>query len=65
MAETVSNLCIQKLQKIGVQKNCRKSRGYIEDLFETTVDVQMTTIRQHCLLKMEAMRKHIASVENP
>ena len=33
------------------KKNCRKSRGYIEDLLETTLDAQMTTIRQYCLLK--------------
>ena len=46
--------------KLKCQKNlCQKSRGYIDDLLETTVDAQMTTFRQYCLPKIETIPKHI------
>ena len=51
-------------ENCSVKKNlCQKSRGYFEDLLETTVDAQMTTIRQYCLPKIETIPKHIGSVE--
>ena len=47
------------------KKLCQKSRGYIEDLLQTTVDAQMTTIRQYCLLRIETIPKYVGSVEKP
>lgn len=61
MAETVSNKYTQKLQNVGVSK----SRGYIEDLLETTADAQMTTFPHYCLPKIETMLKYIRTVEKP
>ena len=42
---------------------CQESCGYTEDLLETTVDAQMTTIQEYCLPKIEAIPKHIGRVE--
>ena len=57
-SKVTENWCVKKIL-------CQKSNGYIEDLLETTVDAQMTTIRQHCLSKIEAIPKHIGSVAKP
>ena len=56
--KVTENWCVKKIL-------CQKSCGYIEDLLETTADAQMTTIRQYCLLKIEAIPEHIGSVEKP
>lgn len=63
MAENVSNKYIKILQKIGVSEKsiCPKSRDYIEDLFDTTVDAQTTAIRQNWLPKTETIPKHIVT----
>ena len=55
-SKVTENWCVKKVL-------CQKSRFYIEDLLETTADAQMTIIRQYCLPKIEAIPKHIRSVE--
>ena len=57
-SKVTESWCVEKML-------CPKSRGYIEDLLETTADAQMTTSPHYCLPKIETILKYIRTVGKP